>query len=100
MTDAQKARVRWRVGGEPVQRCGMVSKHFQTATGTSGNVWKQRFGWVRGKSVSRVHGRPEKPEIGGASCGNRGKGVEKCQKGGKKEEASGENDRDGNSENR
>src|SRR5438128_10036868 len=28
---------------------------------TSGNVWKQRFGWVRGKSVSRVHGRPENP---------------------------------------
>src|SRR5205809_5289117 len=39
----------------------MVWKHVQTATGTSGNVWKQRFGWVRGKSVSRVHGRPENP---------------------------------------
>src|SRR6266540_2169543 len=54
----------------------MVWKHFQTATGTSGNVWKQRFGWVRGKSVSRVHGRPEKPESGGESAGNRWKGVE------------------------
>src|SRR6266542_1221723 len=39
------------------QCCGNVSKR----AGTNGNVWKHRFGWVPGKSVSRVHGRPENP---------------------------------------
>src|SRR5205809_3961360 len=39
------------------QCCGNVSKR----AGTNGNVWKHQFGWVPGKSVSRVHGRPENP---------------------------------------
>ena len=38
----RKTRVRWRVGREPVERCGNMSKR----AATSGNVWKQRFGWV------------------------------------------------------
>src|SRR5438132_5213946 len=40
---------------------------------TSGNVWKQRFGWVRGKSVSRVHGRPENPSPVASRPGTGGK---------------------------
>src|SRR5437762_391839 len=36
----RKTRVRWRVGREPVERCGNMSKR----AATSGNVWKQRFG--------------------------------------------------------
>src|SRR5437762_391840 len=83
------------VGGEQVQRSGIVWRNLQKATGTSGNVWKQRFGWVRGKSVSRVHGRPEKPESGGESAGNRWRGVETCQNGRQQVETCGNNDSDG-----
>src|SRR6266498_651861 len=92
----RKTRVRWRVGREPVERCGNMSKR----AATSGNVWKQRFGWVRGKSVSRVHGRPEKPESGGESAGNRWRGVETCQNGRQQVETCGNNDSDGYRESR
>src|SRR5438105_3844054 len=92
----RKTRVRWRVGREPVGRGGNRAK----GAATSGNVWKQRFGWVPGKSVSRVHGRPEKPESGGESAGNRWRGVETCQNGRQQVETCGNNDSDGYRESR
>src|SRR5438105_128634 len=51
------------------QCCGNVSKR----AGTNGNVWKHRFGWVPGKSVSRVHGRPENPSPVASRPGTGGK---------------------------
>src|SRR6266508_4185041 len=78
------------------QCCGNVSKR----AGTNGNVWKHRFGWVPGKSVSRFHGPPEKPESGGESAGNRWRGVETCQNGRQQVETCGNNDSDGYRESR
>src|SRR5438034_471462 len=51
------------------QCCGNVSKR----AGTNGNVWKHQFGWVPGKSVSRVHGRPENPSPVASRPGTGGK---------------------------
>src|SRR5438132_1424758 len=78
------------------QCCGNVSKR----AGTNGNVWKHRFGWVPGKTVSRVHGRAEKPETGGETAGNGWKGVETCQNGRQQVETCGNNDSDGYRESR
>src|SRR5438876_508571 len=63
-------RAEWaRTRREREQGCGNVSKR----AGTNGNVWKQRFGWVPGKSVSRVHGRPENPRPVASRPGTGGK---------------------------
>src|SRR5438105_11352791 len=78
----------------------MVWRHVQTATGTSGNVWKQRFGWVPGKSVSRVHGRPEKPRTEGGPAGNGGKVAEPWKRRGHEWKPVGNKDRMGNPERR
>src|SRR5213078_3666593 len=62
------------------QCCGNVSKR----AGTNGNVWKHQFGWVPGKSVSRVHGRPENPSPVASRPGTGGKVWKHVKTGGNK----------------
>ena len=62
------------------QCCGNVSKR----AGTNGNVWKHRFGWVPGKSVSRVHGRPANPSPVASRPGTGGKVWKHVKTGGNK----------------
>src|SRR5438105_2464324 len=78
------------------QCCGNVSKR----AGTNGNVWKHRFGWVKGKDESRDQGRPGRAECGGETAGNRWRGVETCQNGRQQVETCGNNDSDGYRESR
>src|SRR5438105_3528271 len=71
------------------QCCGNVSKR----AGTNGNVWKHRFGWVPGKSVSRVHGRPENPRTVARRPGTGGKVKKQGIGGGKRRKGMGINGR-------